>query len=489
MKHLLLLLMLGWFSLPAFSACELYDLEVDKLECNHEQKFMLIINFKYHDVSDCFTIKGNGKNYGTFKYNQLPVKLTLAGDCKTEYEFVIRDCHTESCKLTYFLGKECCELECELSDLHVEKKDCDKEQNFCIVLNFNYQGNSKFFKLYDNQGKYYGKFGYNQLPLTICGIKGDCETDYEFEVRDSENENCSTSAYLGIVCCEEPCKLNELKLEKSECDKNGKFYVFLNFLHKNTSDCFKVFLNGNWLGTFEYNQLPLKLGPFDGDCKTHYEFKILDCEDEHCNVAGNLGIVCCEKKECMIHNLRIEKTKCDKELNFYIYLNFSHKNTSSCFQVKGNGKDYGTFDYSQLPVKIGPLKGDCKTHYEFVVIDCDNEHCRASKAIGRVCCEEHKKEKHGEFKADHKGQTNGYEAIENGSLLVSKLGQELLLQPLSDYILRAEVFDLYGNHIRSINFGTGRNSYLLNLNDKPYGLYLLRYRDESGLKVLKLFQN
>ena len=93
-----------------FGACELWDLQVEKTDCNHEKKFMVIINFKYKDVGECFTIKGNGKNYGNFKYNQLPVKLTLNGDCHTEYEFVIRDCHTESCRLEYFLGKECCEV-------------------------------------------------------------------------------------------------------------------------------------------------------------------------------------------------------------------------------------------------------------------------------------------------------------------------------------------------------------------------------------------
>ncbi len=371
--------------------CKLYDLKVEKTECNADQQFFVFLNFKYKDTSECFKIFQNGTLYGTYKYYQLPVKLgPFAGDCHTNYEFLVKDCHNDTCKVGYNLGKVCCEQECHLSDLHMERTECDADQNFCVYLGFKYQGTSNCFKVTGN-GHEYGSFSYSQVPVKICGLKGDCDTDYEFVVADCEKQECSVSGNLGIVCCEETCNLSDLKLEETECNNDAKFYVFLNFKYNHTSDCFKVIVNGNVNGTYNYSQLPLKIGPFDGDCKTHYEFKIVDCQDEHCTVAAELGIVCCEKKTCSINGLQITKSDCNSDNNFFVKINFRHFNTSSCFKVRGNGIFYGTFNYNQLPITIGPLKGDCKTFYEFIVYDCENEHCRASKGLGRVCCEQHKK--------------------------------------------------------------------------------------------------
>lgn len=391
MKYFYFLLLFALHSFHASAACELFDLSVDRSDCNPEKKFTVTINFQYKDVGECFTIKGNGKTYGTFKYTQLPIQLTLTGDCKTEYEFVIRDCKTEGCKLTYLLGKVCCEEECSLSELHIERTECNEEQNFCVYLSFKYQGNSKCFNVTGN-GTNYGKFSYSQVPIKICGLKGNCETEYEFVVSDCEKPECSVSGYLGIVCCEAPCKLYDLVLEKGECDEKGKFNVFLNFKYNDSSECFKVYLQGKLFGTYKYHQLPLKLGPFEGDCKTKYEFTVVDCAEETCKVSGSIGPVCCEKKGCSIRDLQIKKSDCNSDKNFFVTIQFKYSNVSSCFIVKGNGKIYGTYQYTQLPITIGPLKGDCKTHYEFIIMDCENESCKASKSIGRVCCEKNRKE-------------------------------------------------------------------------------------------------
>ncbi|MDQ3140861.1 MAG: hypothetical protein M3Q56_01285, partial [Bacteroidota bacterium] len=192
------------------------------------------------------------------------------------------------------------------------------------------------------------------------------------------------------VCCEQSgeCKISDLKIKRTDCNEEKEFYIYLKFNHKGTSDCFRVKGNGHNYGEFKYSQLPVKLGPFKGDCTTEYEFVVIDCKNEHCGAEINLGKVCCEQSgECKISDLKIERTDCNEEKEFYIYLKFNHKGTSDCFRVKGNGQNYGEFKYSQLPVKLGPFKGDCKTAYEFVVIDCKNERCLEDIQLGKVCCE------------------------------------------------------------------------------------------------------
>ncbi|MFZ1298235.1 MAG: T9SS type A sorting domain-containing protein [Saprospiraceae bacterium] len=474
-----------------FGACELWDLQVEKTDCNPEKKFMVTINFKYKDVGECFTIKGNGKNYGNFKYNQLPVKLTLSGDCRTEYEFVIRDCHTESCRLEYFLGKECCEVDCELSEMRIEKTECDDDQNFCVFINFNHVGNSSCFKLRGN-GHEYGRFSYSQLPVKICGLKANCETEYEFTAQDCENEECNLTKELGIVCCEKVCKLSELKLEKTKCDENGKFFVFINFKSTNTSDCFKVKGNGKDYGTFQYNQLPIKIGPLEGDCKTNYEFKIVDCKDERCQLTGNLGIVCCERKQCSIRDLRINKSDCDENKNFYVTINFRYSGTSSCFKVRGNGVNYGTFNYTQLPIRIGPLKGDCKTVYEFVVSDCENEACKASKSIGRVCCEEHKREElqnqDAEFQELPSQITNwnlNYSIEQPIEYQYSQTSNQFIVRFNETIHTKAYLYNAMGLIVQSVPVESTENRIEINNSNLLPGIYYLRFELEGKQTLLR----
>ena len=89
---------------------------------------------------------------------------------------------------------------------------------------------------------------------------------------------------------------------------------------------------------------------------------------------------------CKIQNLRIEQTTCNEEGLFYVFLIFEKQNTSNSFIVLGNGRNYGTFLHQNTPVKIGPLKADCTTEYEFVVKDAEFPNCQAFAEMGKKCC-------------------------------------------------------------------------------------------------------
>ena len=91
--------------------------------------------------------------------------------------------------------------------------------------------------------------------------------------------------------------------------------------------------------------------------------------------------------QCLISEVQVSYTDCDDSDTFYATLTFEHHNTSPSFKIIGNGKNYGNFHYTDLPIKIGPLKADCKTIYEFVVIDLENNDCKAFIDGGSKCCE------------------------------------------------------------------------------------------------------
>ncbi len=373
--------------------CKLGELKFEKSACNENKEFYISINFGHANTSDCFTVQGNGQNYGTFQYSQLPIKIgPLKGNCETNYSFVIRDCKNERCALEFNVGKVCCETQgadCKLGDLKFEKSACNENKEFYVSINFAHANTSDCFTVQGN-GQNYGTFQYSQLPIKIGPLNGNCETNYSFVIRDCKNERCALEFNVGKVCCEQSseCMLSDLEVVKLDCNGDGLFNVKLNFKYKNVSECFIVRVNNTIIGKYKYSSLPLQIGPFKGNCLTNYNFAIYDCEKESCRLKKSIGRVCCPVSNgCMLSDLKLEKSACEADKTFYVYLKFSYKNTSECFTVQGNGVNYGTFKYGSLPIKIGPLKGNCETNYSFVVRDCKNERCALEGNIGKVCCE------------------------------------------------------------------------------------------------------
>ncbi|HMX87830.1 MAG TPA: hypothetical protein PKK64_08575 [Saprospiraceae bacterium] len=372
-------------------ACSISDLTLDRSDCNADGNFYVTLNFNHKNNSDCFYVQGNGVKYGVFKYAQLPLKIgPIKGDCTTSYEFAVIDCADSKCSTAQDLGIVCCEQsgDCKIYDAEISKSACDSAGQFYVKLNFKYKNTSDSFDVTNGKNKLYGRFAFAKLPVLIGPFAGDCSTKHVIEIIDYKNEKCHLEKEVGVVCCDSSCMLSELKMEKSNCDSDKKFYVYLNFGHKNTSDCFTVQGNGNNYGTFNYSQLPIKLGPLDGNCETSYEFVIRDCKSEKCALEGQLGKVCCEQStECMLSDFSVQRTECNADGNFYVSVKFNFKNVSECFVLYQNDNLIGKFLYSKLPlVEIGPFKGDCQTNYVFSVRDCEKESCVARAELGKVCC-------------------------------------------------------------------------------------------------------
>ena len=68
--------------------------------------------------------------------------------------------------------------------------------------------------------------------------------------------------------------------------------------------------------------------------------------------------------------------ECDSTTGtFDIELDALYANTSDSFDIVGNGINYGTFAYVNLPVTLTGLDADCETEYEFVIVDQDDPNC------------------------------------------------------------------------------------------------------------------
>ncbi len=378
------------------SYCDWSNLEVEKLPCYPtEKKYSVRINFKHKGVDKIGSFFVTTKSYraGPFKYSQLPLTVSgLTADCKTKEFIQVSDSrYPRNCQLTEKLGIECCgdSTDCKLWDLEVIKSPCDSGGFFSATINFRHINTGTFFKIVGN-GRDYGTFHYSNLPVHLR-LKGDCQTPYEFVILDRGEDECTVAEDLGVVCCggHEDCNIRDMYVRKSECDDDGFFFAYIGFQHSNTSKRFHILGNGKNYGTFEYSQLPVKLR-LKGDCQTPYEFIVQDEVNMNCGANTGLGKVCCEddhnSEDCSICDLSVDTFPCHSDGTFAILIRANHMGGNGAFFVQLNGQLHGPFKYSQLPVKIEGLHGDCHTKYKVVMYDRRQEHCGAVYNFGPICC-------------------------------------------------------------------------------------------------------
>ncbi|HHH50643.1 MAG TPA: hypothetical protein ENK52_06665, partial [Saprospiraceae bacterium] len=90
---------------------------------------------------------------------------------------------------------------------------------------------------------------------------------------------------------------------------------------------------------------------------------------------------------CLISDLVVNVEDCTPNNVFFVNIDFDANNMSSdSFEIRGNGHFYGTFAYADRPIRLGPLAGDGTTPYEFVIIDSENNDCKADYNLGKINC-------------------------------------------------------------------------------------------------------
>ncbi|HRI02003.1 MAG TPA: hypothetical protein PK006_13210, partial [Saprospiraceae bacterium] len=197
--------------------------------------------------------------------------------------------------------------ECSISNIKFERTFCDTNYRFNLFIKFEYKNTGECFKAFWNDSLI-GEYRYSQLPLKIENLKADCKTEYKIQIKDCHNENCTLVKEFDRFCCESDCSITEPKYEVSKCDSSNQFFAWINFKHQGPSNCFTVYQNSNKIGNYKYTDLPIKLGPFNGDCTTEYKLSVRDCHIDSCSYLFNLGKICCEQKDCKLSEPKMEKS-------------------------------------------------------------------------------------------------------------------------------------------------------------------------------------
>jgi hypothetical protein len=374
--------------------CEISNVTAEVTPCENGQ-FFVILNFDYQNVGNQgFKVQGNGVVYGSFAYGDLPVTIgPLNGNGVTVYEFVVKDIAHPDCHDFVVIDPVDCGVEpCEIYDLVVEPGECNGEGQYNLTIDFQVQnpGHDYFEVYYGVQSL--GVFPLAGLPLTIENFSDNGEAVVHIKVCISDQPDCCKVAEFESPCPgSDPCLITDLAAEVLPCE-NGQFYVILHFDYQNVGgEGFKVVGNGNNYGVFEYANLPITLGPFNGDGVTVYEFGVFDLLHPDCGDDTFIEPVECEGGEpCEIYDLFVEAFGCNGEGQYNLQIDFQVENPGNdFFEVFYNNDIIGFFPLADLPVTIENFEdnGEAVVVIKVCINDSDPACCKVKEYL-QPCEEE-----------------------------------------------------------------------------------------------------
>ena len=371
--------------------CSIDLTSVEIYDCEDGLFYIGIVAQAENGSPNGLSVVGNGANYGDFDYGFIFIG-PLQGDGQTIYEFVLQDNSQPDCQLTFELDEVVdCESDCEIQNLLVEAS-CNEEGGINVDIDFEYPGSTtnNFFSVYTFDGDFIASFPIASLPVTIEDYPVEPNTTWAtVKICINDSDDCCAYPDFEIPNCSDDCSIQNVFAEVHDCDEN-KFLIDVEVIAQNPGPLgYFIFINNEIAGPFSYSSAFVTVGPFDGDGTTIYNILVIDISDPSCYAATEVGPIDCDPNACQISGILAEASECDEEGYFTIDLTFDYNNVGiSGFSVVGNGLNYGTFEYAELPLTFGPFEGSPDITYEFAVFDNDNPSCGSYAELGPVTCPE-----------------------------------------------------------------------------------------------------
>lgn len=377
------------FTLPAIDCnannCEIFSMTVDP-ECTGNN-FLVHLDFDFDNpASDSFHLDGNNLVYGNFAYADLPITVgPLNGNTNINWQFVVSDTENPACSETYALGVYHCPPPCAIDSLGADAFLCNGDEFYMLELGLAIEGQGTTGFSVFSENHFYGSHGYGELPLIIENFEGSGQFVDQVTVCDNAHPTCcATTPYEALLCA--GCIIYNLTATPQPCNDDDQFYVQIDFDHQNNSDAFEVTGNGNSYGLFEYTEVPVLVGPFDGDGSTFLEFVITDANDEFCFAATEIGSINCNEI-CELSNLTVTTGDCSGSDTYVAQIDFDFQGVSGIgFDLSINGEFYHFYSYDELPLTIEDFPSNGSGHDLVTVCENDNSQCCTSLLFASPDC-------------------------------------------------------------------------------------------------------
>jgi hypothetical protein len=460
--------------------CEIDDLTVETGDCTSDSTYTVTINFDANNPpGNTFGLWVNGVFYDTFSLDSLPLTIEdFPWDGGPND--VVKVCLTNSgavgcCKTKEFAVPDCLDAggPCHISDLTIDTGDCTSDSTYTVTINFDVSNPpADSFGLWGN-GEFLGNFSLDSLPLTIEDFLWNGGQNDVIKVcfANTGAVGCCKTEDFAVPDCLDPggdCEIDDLTVETGDCTSDDTYEVWINFEVSNPpADSFGVWANGEFLGLFPLDSLPLYISDFPWDGGNKDVVKI-------CFPSSNSSVTCCATKEfhvpnccdpnlCQISDVHVVTTPCLCG-QFFALVTFEHSNGGAeGFDIVGNGNNYGNFPYNYpQPIILGPFPGDDATDYEFAVVDHLNQNCADDFHLGTVDCV---------VAVNNPGDNARLTLSPNPT--TSWLNVTAQLQSgISFGESNVEIYHADGRLVRNRTVADGSN-FLLDVSDLPAGVYRL----------------
>ncbi len=346
--------------------------------CTGDSTYVVKINFQVANPDgNTFGVWANGEFVGAFNLSQLPLVITNFPWDGGPYD-VVKVCFIDPdhpdlpptcCRTKEFPVPGCLNQggACDIYDLVVDTGDCTGDSTYVVTINFQVTNPpANTFGLWAN-GVFFGSYNLSQLPLTITNFPWNGGPNDVIKVCLAPNTNtgcCETKEFPVPGCLNQggPCEVFDLVVTTGDCTGDSSYIVTIDFQVANPpGNVFGVWANGEFLGTFNLNQLPLAINDFPWNGGPNDVVKVCFVDPDH----PDLPPTCCRIKEfavpdclnqggpCEIHDLTVETGDCTGDSTYVVTINFSVTNPpGNAFAVWANGVFFGIYNLNQLPLTI-----------------------------------------------------------------------------------------------------------------------------------------
>lgn len=203
--------------------CEVGALSVTGIECTSVETIQFELDFEYQNPgNELFDLYLNDFLVGTYPLSSLPLfigELQFYPNDENILTVCIND-QPDCCSSFTFENLDCFEEFCELGEVEHTIVFVNQEI-FYVQIDFDHNNTgNQGFNIRGN-GKNYGIFFYENLPVLVGPFNCKENIPLEFSIRDVQFENCRTVLELGTVPCETSTDNQDIE-EVSVYYSNGK---------------------------------------------------------------------------------------------------------------------------------------------------------------------------------------------------------------------------------------------------------------------------
>lgn len=378
--------------------CEIGEISITE-NCNDSTLVSFVVNFDHNqEGSSSFYLWANSKKLGPFLYSNLPLSINEFPFDFPLVEFRVVDAGDEACRRVKVYTFDCVPEEQETCVVAISDfilSECNAIGQFLILITVDHQNTGSMgFRIVSENGNVTKEFDYGSTLYNLGPFVGDCETKYSFIIQDIEFPDCKKSyTFEKAFCCNdhEDCFIREVAITE-DCDGNNLTGYTINFEHNLPATAFfSLWANGQKIGEFKYNQLPLYIDDITFNTQS-VNFKIISLPNENCRKELTYVFECKAENndDCNLDVLSYEIGDCLEDGTFYIFFKLKADNPGNQgFKVFRSGAIVSTFDYGLASYKIGPFEGNCVTKYSFLIKDNQKPDCATEFGLPEpVCCNE-----------------------------------------------------------------------------------------------------